>query len=75
MISRWFDFDPFESKMKKSAGVIIILNRQKMLFCHPSNSKWFGTYSFPKGGLEKDEAEAARLYRLAPGTEKVRPYS
>ena len=57
MISRWFDFDPFANRMKKSAGVIIILNRHKMLFCHPANSKWFGTYSFPKGGLEKGESE------------------
>jgi len=43
--------------MKKSAGVIIILNKHKMLFCHPSNSKWFGTYSFPKGGVESGESE------------------
>lgn len=28
-----------------------------MLFCHPSNSKWFGTYSFPKGGVESGESE------------------
>lgn len=57
MTSRWFDFDPFESKMKKSAGVIIILNGQKVLLCHPTNSRWFGTYSFPKGGLNKGESE------------------
>jgi ADP-ribose pyrophosphatase YjhB (NUDIX family) len=57
MISRWFDFDPFESKMKKSAGIIIILKGQKVLLCHPTNSRWFGTYSFPKGGLEKGETE------------------
>ena len=57
MISKWFDFDPFESKMKKSAGVIIILNKNKVLLCHPTNSRWFGTYSFPKGGIEKNESE------------------
>jgi 8-oxo-dGTP pyrophosphatase MutT (NUDIX family) len=57
MISRWFDFDPFANRMKKSAGVIIILNRHKMLFCHPANSKWFGTYSFPKGGINEGESE------------------
>ena len=55
-INKFFDFDPFESKMKKSAGVIIVLNKDKVLLCHPSNSRWFGTYSFPKGGLEEGES-------------------
>lgn len=55
-INKFFDFDPFESKMKKSAGIIIILNKDKVLLCHPSNSRWFGTYSFPKGGLEEGES-------------------
>ena len=56
MINRFFEFDPFESKMKKSAGIIIVLNKDKVLLCHPSNSRWFGTYSFPKGGLEEGES-------------------
>lgn len=55
-INKFFDFDPFESKMKKSAGIIIVLNKDKVLLCHPSNSRWFGTYSFPKGGLEECES-------------------
>jgi 8-oxo-dGTP pyrophosphatase MutT (NUDIX family) len=55
-INKFFDFDPFESKMKKSAGVIIVLNKDKVLLCHPTNSRWFGTYSFPKGGLEEGES-------------------
>jgi ADP-ribose pyrophosphatase YjhB (NUDIX family) len=55
-INKFFDFDPFESKMKKSAGIIIVLNKDKVLLCHPSNSRWFGTYSFPKGGLEEGES-------------------
>ena len=55
-INKFFEFEPFESKMKKSAGVIIILNKDKVLLCHPSNSRWFGTYSFPKGGLEEGES-------------------
>jgi ADP-ribose pyrophosphatase YjhB (NUDIX family) len=42
--------------MKKSAGVIIVLNKEKVLLCHPTNSRWFGTYSFPKGGLEEGES-------------------
>jgi ADP-ribose pyrophosphatase YjhB (NUDIX family) len=41
--------------MKKSAGVIIILNNEKILLCHPSNAKWFGSYSFPKGGVDEGE--------------------
>ena len=55
-INKFFEFDPFESKMKKSAGIIIVLNKDKVLLCHPSNSPWFGTYSFPKGGLEEGES-------------------
>lgn len=54
-INKFFEFDPFE-KMKKSAGVVIILNKSKVLLCHPSNSRWFGTYSFPKGGIEEGES-------------------
>lgn len=57
MIKKWFDFEPFESEMKKSAGVIIILNKTKILLCHPTNSKWFGSYSFPKGGINEGESE------------------
>ena len=56
-INKFFEFDPFESKMKKSAGVIIVLNNEKILLCHPANNdKWFGSYSFPKGGLEEGES-------------------
>jgi ADP-ribose pyrophosphatase YjhB (NUDIX family) len=55
-IDKFFEFEPFGSKMKKSAGVIIILKNEKVLLCHPSNSRWFGTYSFPKGGLEEGES-------------------
>lgn len=55
-IRKWFDFDPFEGKVKKSAGVIIILNQSKVLLCHPTNSKWFETYSFPKGQVDSGES-------------------
>jgi ADP-ribose pyrophosphatase YjhB (NUDIX family) len=51
-----FEFEDFSKKMKKSAGVIIILKGEKVLLCHPTNSLWFGTYSFPKGGLEEGES-------------------
>ena len=40
--------------MKKSAGIILIKNN-KILLCHPTNAPWFGTFSFPKGTLEKNE--------------------
>ena len=55
-IDKFFEFDPFESKIKKSAGVIIILKNEKVLLCHPTKSKWFGSYSFPKGGIEQGES-------------------
>ncbi len=55
-INKFFEFEPFESKMKKSAGVIIVLNNEKILLCHPANNdKWFGSYSFPKGGIDEGE--------------------
>ena len=56
-LKKWFQFDPFESKMKKSAGIIIILGKKKILLCHSTNSKWFGTYSVPKGGVNRGESE------------------
>ena len=43
--------------MKESAGVIIVLNKKneekKILICHPSNAKWYNSYSFPKGGIDE----------------------
>jgi 8-oxo-dGTP pyrophosphatase MutT (NUDIX family) len=41
--------------MNKSAGIIIILNKSKVLLCRSSNSVLSSTYSFPKGGIEKGE--------------------
>lgn len=49
--------------MKKSAGVIIILNKEKVLLGHPSNSSWLNTFSFPKGGIEKDETKIRAAIR------------
>lgn len=55
--------------MKKSAGVIIILNNSKMLLAHPTNARWMGTFSFPKGGIEKDEKKInAAIRELAEET-------
>jgi len=42
--------------VKKSAGLVIIKNN-KILLCHPTNARWFGTYSIPKGGLEHCETK------------------
>ena len=41
--------------MRKSAGVVIILKNKRMLLIHPTNHKWTNSFSFPKGGIEKDE--------------------
>jgi len=49
--------------MKKSAGVIIVLNKEKVLLGHPTNASWTNTYSFPKGGIEKDESKIKAALR------------
>jgi 8-oxo-dGTP pyrophosphatase MutT (NUDIX family) len=43
--------------MDKSAGIIIILNNNKVLLSHPTNASWLKTYSFPKGGIELGESQ------------------
>jgi len=48
--------------VKKSAGLVIIKNN-KILLCHPTNARWFGTYSIPKGGLEHCESKIAAAIR------------
>ncbi len=40
--------------MEISAGLLII-QQNKILLAHPTNAPWYGTYSIPKGKLEKDE--------------------
>ncbi len=45
------------NKMKISAGVIIVLGGDKLFICHPTSAKWYGSYSFPKGGVEEGETE------------------
>lgn len=40
--------------MKTSAGLLII-QEGKMLLAHPTGSPWFGTYTIPKGKVEKGE--------------------
>ena len=43
-----------EKGLKISAGLVVIQDN-KMLLVHPTNSPWWGTYSIPKGGLDKGE--------------------
>jgi ADP-ribose pyrophosphatase YjhB (NUDIX family) len=40
--------------IRETAGLVIIQDN-KILLVHPSNSPWFGTYSIPKGGLDVKE--------------------
>jgi len=40
--------------MKISAGTCIIY-KNKILFCHPTNGSWVGTYSPAKGGVDEGE--------------------
>ena len=40
--------------MEHSAGILIIKNN-KILICHPTRARWTGTYTIPKGHLEKGE--------------------
>ena len=40
--------------MKISAGTCILYNN-KILFCHPTNGSWVGTYSPAKGGVDEGE--------------------
>jgi 8-oxo-dGTP pyrophosphatase MutT (NUDIX family) len=55
-IKDWVDFTD-EVKIKKSAGIVIILNHEKILLCHGSRSKWVGSFGPPKGGVDIGESE------------------
>jgi 8-oxo-dGTP pyrophosphatase MutT (NUDIX family) len=58
--------------MKKSAGVIIILNNNKILLSHATNARCEKIFSFPKGGIEKDEKKKdAAIRELAEETSIV----
>jgi len=41
-------------KTKESAGLLIIYDN-KILLGHPTNSKWYNSYSIPKGGIDEGE--------------------
>lgn len=49
--------------MEKSAGIIIILNNNKLLLSHPTNARWSNTYSFPKGHIELGESQIEAAIR------------
>jgi ADP-ribose pyrophosphatase YjhB (NUDIX family) len=42
------------TKIVKSAGLCIIKDK-KILLCHPTNAKYYHTYSIPKGIIEDNE--------------------
>lgn len=41
--------------MVTSAGLAIIM-QNKILMCHPTGSRWYGTYSIPKGMVDEGES-------------------
>lgn len=43
-----------KEKMKISSGIIIRW-KESIFLCHPTNSSWTESYSFPKGGVEDGE--------------------
>jgi len=42
-------------KIRNSAGCWIFNEKGEILFIHPTNASWWGTYGIPKGQLEKGE--------------------
>jgi len=48
--------------MERSAGIAIACNN-KLLLCHSSNAKWFGSYMPPKGHIEEGETEVEAACR------------
>lgn len=50
------------AKTQYSSGIAIICEN-KMLLCHSTNSKWFGSFMPPKGSIEAGESEAQAACR------------
>lgn len=48
--------------MKISAGILFVY-QGKALVAHSTNSKWYGSYGPPKGGVEKSESEKVAACR------------
>ncbi len=55
MIKNEFHSPHMDNNMKTSAGVLIVLNKSKVLLCHPTNASWTNTYSPPKGETDLGE--------------------
>jgi 8-oxo-dGTP pyrophosphatase MutT (NUDIX family) len=49
-------------KIEESSGIAIVCD-DKLLLCHSTNSRWFGTYMPPKGHIEKGESEVEAACR------------
>jgi 8-oxo-dGTP pyrophosphatase MutT (NUDIX family) len=49
-------------KKRESAGIAIIC-KDEIFLTHPTNARWYGTYSIPKGGVEPGEAIPAAAQR------------
>lgn len=49
-------------KTQHSAGIAIIC-QGKMLLCHSTSAKWFGSFMPPKGSIEEGESEAEAACR------------
>ena len=49
-------------KTQYSAGIAIIC-QGKMLLCHTTSSKWFGSFMPPKGSIDEGESEAEAACR------------
>jgi ADP-ribose pyrophosphatase YjhB (NUDIX family) len=49
-LNEWKD----QNGIKLSAGLVVIQDN-KILLVHPTNSPWWGTYSIPKGQIDKNE--------------------
>ena len=48
--------------MERSAGIAIVCNN-KILLCHSTNTRWFGSYMSPKGRIEENEDEVLAACR------------
>jgi 8-oxo-dGTP pyrophosphatase MutT (NUDIX family) len=48
--------------MERSAGIAIVCNN-KILLCHSTNTRWFGSYMPPKGRIEENEDEVLAACR------------
>jgi 8-oxo-dGTP diphosphatase len=49
-LNEWKD----SNGVKHSAGLVVIQDN-RILLVHPTNSPWWGTYSIPKGEIDKNE--------------------